>query len=115
MELGFHDVIKGVVLTTKSTEIFKKQGQITFKVHKAANKNVIKNAVEKIWDVKVEKVRVITVPGKQRRFGGKTFKIPNKKKAIITLKKGYSIDLPGQFETTGISSSVAESLEVKEK
>ncbi len=114
MELEFHQIIKGVVLTTKSTELFKKQGKIVFKIHRSANKNMVKNAVEKIWNVKVDNVNVINTVGKQRRFGGKTYRSSRKKKAIISLKKGHKINLPGQFEATEMSSR-QKGTELKEK
>ena len=106
MELGFHEIIKGFVLTTKSTDLFKKQGKVVLHVHCASNKNMIRHAVEKVWDVKVDNVRVINILGKRRKFGGKIFKLSNRKKAIITLKKGYKIEYPGQFESSGGSVGI---------
>jgi len=107
MELGIHDIIKGIVLTPKSTDLFKKFGKITFKVDFAANKPMIKEAVEKIWDVKVEDIRVVTLPGKKRKFARKVFTSSKQKKAVVSLKKGYKIDLPGhQFESTGLAPEV---------
>ena len=89
-------------------EVFKKDGKITFEVHKESNKIMIKQAVEKIWNVKVDNVRVMAVPGKTKSFGRRSFVSPDKKKAIITLKKGYTIDLPGHFETMGVNSAAKE-------
>ena len=59
--------------------------------------------MEKIWNVKVENVCVVTVPAKLKAFGRKEFLTPAKKKAIITLKKGYKIEIPGMFESMGAS------------
>ena len=59
MELGIHNIINGIVLTPKSTELFRKLGKITFKVEKKANKLTIRKAIEKLWDVKVESVNVL--------------------------------------------------------
>ena len=103
MELSIYDIIKKRIVTEKSSGLFKKFGQLTFEVHKKANKIMIRNAVEKIWAVKVDNVKVLTCPGKSKSFGRKLFKSPDRKKAIIKLKKGYKILLPGHFETMGIS------------
>jgi large subunit ribosomal protein L23 len=87
-----------VVTTNKSAELHSKYGQITFFVNKLANKVVIRQAVEKIWDVKVEAVRVINAPSKTRTFARKEYQMAGRKKAIITLKSGYKIDVPGMYE-----------------
>ena len=102
MELNIYDIIKKRVITEKSTLLFKKYGKITFEVHMDANKIMIRQAVEKIWDVKVDNLRVMTVKGKSKIFAKKPFKSQDRKKAIITLKKGYKIDLPEHFETMGV-------------
>jgi len=105
MELSIYDIIKKRIITEKSESLFKKFGKLTFEVHKAANKIMIRNAVEKIWDVKVANVWVVTCPGKKKMFGRKSFKSPDRKKAFIKLKDGYKIDLPGHFETMGVQES----------
>lgn len=102
MELSVYDIIKKRILTEKSDDLFNKLGKLTFEVHKDANKVMIRNAVEKIWDVKVANVRVVSCPGKTKSFGRKFFKTPDKKKAIVTLKKGYKIDLPRHYEMMGV-------------
>lgn len=99
MEVGYHQILKGIVLTSKSAELYKKQGKITFYVCHAANKSMVKDAVEKVWDVKVGVVRVINLPGKRRRSSGKYFKTSMKRKAVVALKEGYNIDLSGQFDS----------------
>ena len=65
-----------------------------------------KNAVEKIWNVKVAKVCTVKLPKKNKLFARKQFVSPGKRKAIITLKKGYKIELPGMLETMGASESL---------
>ena len=81
-------------------------GKITFVVNKQANKTLVRDAVERIWNVKVAKVCIINLPRKKKVFARKTFITGGKKKAIVTLKKGYKIDLPGQFETMGAGAGV---------
>ena len=64
-----------------------------FKVHKGANKKTIKKSIEKIFKVNVIKVNTISSKGKSKLVRGKITKKPGYKKAIVTLKKGQSIDL----------------------
>ena len=101
MELSIYDIIKKPVVTSKSIELFKTLGKVTFEVNKLANKIMICKAVEKIWDVKVSNVRVINSPSKSKIFAKKAFRSPGNKKAIVTLKKGYKIEIPGMFEGIG--------------
>ena len=63
------------------------------KVHKKANKTQIKNAVEKIYNVKVDKVRTANRPGKFRRRGRNIGQTPSWKKAVVFLKPDFHIDL----------------------
>lgn len=88
-----YDIIKGPIITEKSSEIAQNNNQITLSVDTKANKIEIKDAVEKLFNVKVESVNTINVRPKKRRVGrypGKTNKV---KKAIVTLKEGSSIEL----------------------
>ncbi len=101
MELSIYDVIKRPIITSKSLETFKKLGKITFEVHKLANKITVRNAVEKIWHVEVASISMVTIPGKTKIFGRKEFHVSAGKKAIVTLKKGYKIEIPGMFESMG--------------
>jgi large subunit ribosomal protein L23 len=105
MELGIYDIIKSSAVTTKALQMRQKFSKHTFIVNKLANKIMIRHAVEKIWDVKVRDVRIVNLPGKRKRVAGARFvKMSDKKKAIITLKPGYSIDLPDQFESMGLGT-----------
>ncbi len=64
-----------------------------FVVQKDANKIEIKQAVEKLFDVKVDKVNIVNVQGKRKRRRFKIGKRPDWKKAIITLQEGQKIEL----------------------
>ena len=88
-------IIKSVVLTEKSNVQSSELGQYTFEVFKDANKNSIKAAIEKVFDVTVKRVNVINQVGKPRRNRktGKTAVGSGHKKAIVTLKQGDVIDL----------------------
>lgn len=89
---NYRDIIKAPIVTEKSSNLA--QGNvITFSVDPKANKVQIKQAVENIFDVKVESVNTINVKPRKKRVGkyvGKTKKI---KKAIVKLKEGSSIEL----------------------
>ncbi len=88
-----YDIIKGPIITEKSSEIAQNNNQITLSVDTKANKIEIKDAVEKLFNVRVESVNTINVRPKKKRVGrypGKTNKV---KKAIVTLKEGSSIEL----------------------
>ena len=90
------DAIKSPIITEKAT-ILSEQNKTVFKVHAKANKKNIKKNIEKLFKVNVTKINIINRKPKMKlRQGKKTFKA-GYKKAIITLKKGQSIDL-----TTGI-------------
>ena len=86
------EIIKAPVITEKS-QAAQAEGKYTFKVDPKATKLEIKAAVEKIFNVKVTDVRTMNVKPKKRRVGRYTGKTKTYKKAIVTLKDGYSIEL----------------------
>lgn len=73
-------------------------GKYTFEVAVSADKTSIKKAVEAIFDVKVEKVNVLNVQGKSKRFRGTIGKRSDWKKAVVTLAKGSTIDFTGMVK-----------------
>jgi large subunit ribosomal protein L23 len=81
-------VLKLPVITEKSTHVKENNRTITFKVLRNANKLEIKDAVEKIFSVKVESVRTANCHGKVRRQGRYSGRRPDWKKAYVTLKEG---------------------------
>ena len=90
----FHylDKIISPNVTEKATSL-SEYNKIVFKVHKGANKNSIKKSIEKIFKVKVVKINTINLKGKTKIVRNKKAHKPSYKKAIVTLKKGQSIDL----------------------
>ena len=90
--MQLHDVIISPVITEKSTKLME-ENKYTFRVPLTANKVQIRQAVEKIFNVKVEKVATIRVLGKTKRMGRTQGKRSDYKKAIVTLKAGESITL----------------------
>ena len=84
------EVLRRPVITEKSTQL---QGldKYVFEVAREANKNQVKEAVEKAFDVHVLAVHVSTVHGKMRRIGKSMGRTPNWKKAIVTVQPGERI------------------------
>ena len=91
-----YDKILSPIVTEKSTNL-SEQNKIVFKVSRKSNKNILKKNIEKIFKVNVIKVNIINKKSRTKITRGRKVKISGYKKAIITLKKGQSIDL-----TTGI-------------
>jgi large subunit ribosomal protein L23 len=81
-------VLKLPVITEKSTQIKENLRTVAFKVLRDANKIEIKDAVEKIFKVKVQSVRTAIFHGKKRRQGRYVGRRPDWKKAYVTLKEG---------------------------
>jgi large subunit ribosomal protein L23 len=78
------DIIRRPIITEKSTEM-NEERKYVFEVDLRANKTEIKQAVEKIFGVKVEKVNTMRVRGKKKRYGRFTGRTPERKKAIVKL------------------------------
>jgi large subunit ribosomal protein L23 len=90
----FHylDTIISPNVTEKSTAL-SELNKVVFKVHKGASKNSIKKSIEKTFKVNVIKINTINMKGKTKLVKNKKTYKPGYKKAVITLKKGQSIDL----------------------
>ena len=86
------DTIVSPVITEKATTL-SEFNKMVFRVHKGASKNSIKKSIEKIFKVNVIKINTINLKGKTKLVKGKKTSRPGYKKAIVTLKKGQSIDL----------------------
>jgi len=86
------DTIISPTITEKATSL-SEFNKIVFKVHKGASKNSIKKNIEKIFKVNVIKINTINLKGKTKMVRNKKTYKPGYKKAIVTLKKGQSIDL----------------------
>ncbi len=94
--LSLYDKILSPLITEKTTNL-SEQNKIVFKVPKGANKMNLKNNIEKIFKVNVTKINIINKQNRTKLTRGRKVKVSGYKKAIITLKKGQSIDL-----TTGV-------------
>ncbi len=95
-KLNLYDKILFPVVTEKSTNL-SEQNKVTFKVPLSSDKKSLKKNVEKIFKVNVTKINIINKRTRVKSVRGKKVSKKGYKKAIITLKKGQSIDL-----TTGI-------------
>ena len=94
---GDYAVIKRPLITERSTTQRMGENKYSFEVAKGATKIEIGRAVERLFNVKVIKVNTMTVKGKRRRLGAHEGMRPDRKKAIVTLKKGDTIKV---FEGT---------------
>ena len=95
-KINLYDTIVAPVITEKSTNL-SSLNKIIFKVIASANKKNLKKNIEKIFKVNVTKINIINKKNRTKFTRGRKVKVKGYKKAIITLKKGQSIDL-----TTGI-------------
>jgi large subunit ribosomal protein L23 len=91
-----YDVIVSPVITEKAT-LASERNQVIFRVAPNATKPQIKEAVEKLFDVKVKHVNTLIRKGKVRNFRGRRGVLSDVKKAVVTLEEGHRIDV-----TTGL-------------
>ncbi len=91
-----YDIIRTPVITEKAT-LASARNQVIFRVAPHATKPQIKEAVEKLFDVKVKHVNTLVRKGKVRNFRGRRGMLSDVKKAVVTLEEGHRIDV-----TTGL-------------
>ena len=91
--MDYRDIIKAPIITEKTSDLTQNNNTVTFSVDVKANKTQIKQAVEKIFNVKVENVNTVNVKPKTKRVGRYAGKTNRVKKAIVKLKEGSSIEL----------------------
>ena len=92
MNTKYLEIIKAPVITEKSAALAQ-EGKYVFKVDPKANKTEIKQAIEKLFNVKVEEISTINVVPKKRRVGRYSGLSNRSKKAIVKLAEGQTIDL----------------------
>ena len=85
-------IIRRPIFLTEKSNTQRNQNQVVFEVLRAANKVQIKEAVAKMFNVKVEGVNTMVYRGKDRRMGRGHAKLQNWKKAVVTLAEGEKID-----------------------
>jgi large subunit ribosomal protein L23 len=96
IDLRHYDVVRRPVVTEKST-LVAEHNQVVFEVAPTATKPEIKAAVEALFGVRVEAVNTLIAKGKTKRWRGRPYTRSDRKKAVVTLAPGQSIDV-----TTGI-------------
>ena len=95
-EADLYDVLRSPVITEKAT-MASEYNQVMFNVARTATKPQIKEAVEKLFTVKVKAVNTLNRKGKVKRFKGRIGKQSDFKRAVVTLEEGHAIDI-----TTGL-------------
>ncbi len=113
LKLTYYDIIKGPIISDKAYKLNQKQNQLVLQVHPFANKPQIKDAIEKLFNVKVKEVRTLirkksSLRATQKKYNA-TPGIKKSKVAYVTLVKGYSLNL---FEQAG-ASQPSESQQTK--
>lgn len=93
MKLDLHDVLVQPLLTEKVTAMREANNVVSFLVHPNANRLQVKQAVEALLKVKVDRVNVMNVRGKIKRLGRFSGKRPDWKKAFVKLKEGEKLEL----------------------
>ena len=90
--MHLYEVLRRPLVTEKNA-VLQAQGKYAFEVAGEANKEQIKQAIEKAFKVTVTKVNVMTVSGKRKRVRGRMTLSPSWKKAVVTLKPGDKIEI----------------------
>jgi len=85
-------ILKKPLISEKTSMLTEEANRYAFMVDLKANKNQIKDAVEKLYDVKVLNVRTAILPGKVKRFGRYSTKTTKRKKAFVQLAEGQKIE-----------------------
>ncbi len=92
-----HSIVRAPSITEKSTELRYSENKYVFKVAKTANKTQIKEAIQALFDVKIESINTLVVKGKKKRMGRFIGKRSDWKKAIVKLAEGQKIDAFGEI------------------
>jgi large subunit ribosomal protein L23 len=89
------NVLLGPHVSEKAARIGDKHRQVVFRVRRDADKDAVRRAVEKMFEVKVEDVQIVNVKGKSKRFGAKLGRRGDWKKAYVRLAPGSDINFVG--------------------
>lgn len=100
MDLNIYQIIlKPIINSDKAAQLNRRLNKLVLSVHPKANKALVAEALEKLFNIKVEKINIIVRKGKNRQVQRRAVTGPLTKKAIITLAEGYSLDLLDQAGT----------------
>lgn len=105
MELSLYDVIVSPVVSNKAYRLHQTLKKVVFQVHVESNKPLVREAVSKLFNVEVDSVRIMVRKGKQKTSKTRNVSVDALKKiAIVTLKKGFDINLFGDVAQTSTST-----------
>ena len=104
MDLNVFEIIKGPVVSEKATLLNQKHKKLVLKVHPHANKMQIKEAFQRLFNVKVKKVNTLNRVGKARKVRRMIIEGSTTKRVVVTLQEGYSVDLFGQSGKPAVES-----------
>lgn len=93
---NYRDIIIRPIITEKSMKLMETDNKVTFEVKKGCNKTEVRQAVEKIFGVKVEKVNILNTKPKTKRVGKFVGKTSVVRKAIVKIAAGQDINLFGE-------------------
>jgi large subunit ribosomal protein L23 len=93
---GLMNVLLAPHVTEKTSLALQERNQYAFRVRRDATRTDVRRAVELMFDVKVERVQVVNEPGKTRRYGNRSGRTQDSKKAYVRLVDGQSIDYEAQ-------------------
>lgn len=103
MKLTRYDVIKGPIISDKAYKLNRSKNQLVLRVHTEANKPMIKDAIEQLFNVKVDEIRTLIRKKSKKGAAQKRYnaspKIKREKVAYVTLAEGYSLNL---FDQTSL-------------
>ena len=100
LDLSIFDIIKGPVVSEKATLLNQRFNKLVLSVHPQANKMQIKEALQRLFNVKVEKVNTLRREGKNRKVRRRIVQGITTKRVFVTLKEGYNIDLFNSVKKT---------------
>lgn len=109
MGVTIYNAIEKPVMTDKSAKLVRDLKKVVLNVHPQANKPLIKEALEKLFNVEVENIRIIVRKGKKRTFKRISSVGKKRKRAIVTLKPGHQLTMG---ESMGSEASTVEQAEV---
>lgn len=110
MDLSIYEIIQGPIVTDKAFHLNQQYKKLVLRVHPQANKTLIKQAIEKLFEVKVDHVNIIVHKGKfrQTRRGREETQGQTIKKAIVTLKAGQELNFFDQAGKVAVSETANE-------
>ncbi len=109
MDVTIYNAIEKPIITDKSSKLINKLNKVVLRVHPKANKPLIAQALKKLFNVEVKSIRIIVRKGKTRIFKRIVSKGKTSKRAIITLKPGYSLNIAEATATGGAGAKAEHS------